>query len=187
MISSVDGRAAIDGRSVALGHPDDRALLRELRTAADAVLVGRKTVEAERYARLLDEGQVAYRRELGLSDHPLVAIASRSGEVDRSVPLFSEEGVPVEILAGLELPDAVTRLRSVHGARAIACEGGPTLLGELIGAGLVDDLLVTVAPLVAGGDAPRIVEGSALADPAHFAVRAVHRADDHVFLHYVAT
>jgi len=49
MIATLDGRAAIAGRSVALGHPADRALLRELRAQADAVLVGTGTLADERY------------------------------------------------------------------------------------------------------------------------------------------
>jgi riboflavin biosynthesis pyrimidine reductase len=199
MIETADGRATIGGRSVALGHPDDRALLRELRTAADAVLVGARTLEAERYARLLDDDQVAYRRELGLGDHPLIATISRSLDVSPDVPVFHED-VPVlvytEVRKGGQAPFShahltpcspravVEHLRAERGVRGIACEGGPGLLRELIAEGLIDDLLVTVSPLIAGGDARGIVTGDALPEPARLELRAVHRADDHVFLHY---
>ena len=61
MIASADGRIAVEGRSVGLGHPADRALLRELRTAVDAILVGTATLRAERYANLLDDEQHAQR------------------------------------------------------------------------------------------------------------------------------
>jgi hypothetical protein len=67
MIASADGRVAVEGRSVGLGHPADRALLRELRTAVDAILVGTGTLRAERYANLLDDDQRAHRAAAGLS------------------------------------------------------------------------------------------------------------------------
>src|ERR1700750_2591854 len=59
MTPSPDGRVAVEGRSVGLGHPADRALLRELRTAVDAILVGPGTLRAERDANLLDDDQRA--------------------------------------------------------------------------------------------------------------------------------
>ena len=64
------------------------------------------------------------------------------------------------------------------------CEGGPTLLRRLVADGGLDDLLLTVSPLLAAGAAPTILDGAPLADPARLALRDVHRADDHVFLHY---
>ena len=79
MIASVDGRATVDGRSVALGHPEDRGLLRELRTGADAVLAGPATLRAERYANLLDADQVEHRAAAGLRPHPVLATVSRRG------------------------------------------------------------------------------------------------------------
>jgi riboflavin biosynthesis pyrimidine reductase len=66
----------------------------------------------------------------------------------------------------------------------VACEGGPSLLRQLIAEGCLDDLLLTVSPLVAAGDAPAILEGDALAPPVALTLAQVHRADDHVFLHY---
>jgi hypothetical protein len=53
MIASADGRAAVAGTSVGLGHPADSALLRELRTAVDAILVGTGTLGAEPPGRLV--------------------------------------------------------------------------------------------------------------------------------------
>jgi riboflavin biosynthesis pyrimidine reductase len=72
-----------------------------------------------------------------------------------------------------------------RGVRGVLCEGGPTLLRELIAHGGLDDLLLTVAPLVVGGDAPTILAGAALPAPAALALREVHRAGEHLFLHYV--
>jgi riboflavin biosynthesis pyrimidine reductase len=205
MVASVDGRAAVQGKSVGLGHPVDRALLRELRTAADAILVGTPTLRAERYANLLDADQRAARVAAGLEAHPIVVTISRRLEVPVEVPLLHEPGVRIlvhtessalapELGAELEvvrcgageltLPGVLAELGE-RGVRGVLCEGGPTLLRELIAQGGLDDLLVTVAPLVVGGAAPSILEGAALPEPATLALHDVHRADDHLFLHYV--
>jgi riboflavin biosynthesis pyrimidine reductase len=208
MVAAVDGRAAVRGRSVALGHPADRALLRELRTAADAILVGTGTLKAERYASLLDDDQRARRVAAGRPAHPIVATVSRRLDLPvADAPLFMEAGVP--IVAFTEAPDAVaappvaadldvvrfapgtlTLARSLEslaarGVRGVLCEGGPSLLRRLVVEGGVDDVLVTVAPLLVAGDEPSILEGPTLApEPARLTLREVHRADDHVFLHY---
>jgi riboflavin biosynthesis pyrimidine reductase len=209
MVATADGRAAVQGRSVALGHPADRALLRELRTAADAILVGSGTLAAERYANLLDDEQRARRVEAGRAPHPLVVTLSRELMLPDGVPLFDEPGVPIAVFtyaggdvaappvgADLEvvrldreaplLASALVAL-GARGVRSVLCEGGPTLLRRLIIDGGLDDLLLTVSPLLAAGDAPTILDGAPLAEPARLALRDVHRADDHVFLHYGLT
>jgi riboflavin biosynthesis pyrimidine reductase len=205
MIAAVDGRAAVQGRSVGLGHPVDRALLRELRTGADAILVGTPTMRAERYANLLDAEQRAARVAAHLPDHPIVVTISRALDLPLDVPLFSEPGrrilvytesdaVAPQVGAELEvvrlgrgaltLPGVLVDL-AARGVRGVLCEGGPTLLRELIAQGSLDDLLLTVAPLVVAGDGPSIVAGAALPEPGRLTLREIHRADDHLFLHYV--
>ncbi|MCW2982522.1 MAG: putative riboflavin-specific deaminase, partial [Conexibacter sp.] len=96
MVATADGRASVQGRSVALGHPADRALLRELRTEADAILVGTGTLAAEGYANLLDDEQRARRVADGRPPHPIVATVSRdlALPVD-DAPVLDEPGVPV--------------------------------------------------------------------------------------------
>ncbi|HEY4096293.1 MAG TPA: dihydrofolate reductase family protein [Baekduia sp.] len=206
MIAAVDGRASIDGRSVGLGHPADRALLRELRAGADAILVGAPTIRAERYANLLDADQRAARVAAGRPAHPLVATVSRGLDLPLDVPLFSEEGIEIVVYSESEMatPEVTGATLEVvrsapgtltlpalmddlgaRGIRSVLCEGGPTLLRELVAQGAVDDLLLTVAPLVVGGGAASIVEGAALAAPRALALREIHRAGEHLFLHYV--
>ena len=205
MIASADGRATVEGKSVKLGHPDDRDLLRELRTGADVVLSGAGTVVAEGYANLLDPGQRAHREALGLTPHPVVATISRRLDLrSEDVPLLREDGVPVQVYAEedgtidgatadvrvtplpapLDLGDALRDLRAHHGARTVVCEGGPSLLRRLAAADLVDDLLLTLSPLLIAGDGPTSLTGEELAPPARLRLEAVHRADDHLFLHY---
>lgn len=193
MVASADGRAAIGGRTRPLGHPQDRALLRGLRAGADGVLVGAATVRAERYANLFDTAA-----------RPVVAVATRSGDVPWEVGLFSEPDSRVAVYgeravavpAGVRAqataraaagPAAVLRdLRASHGCDLVLCEGGPRLLRAVAAAGLLDDLVLTVAPLLVAGSAPVTLEGAALDPPARLALRGAWRADDHLFLHYAA-
>ncbi len=161
MIASVDGRAAVAGRSVGLGHPADRALLRELRTASDAILVGTRTLAAERYANLLDPDQRAHRRAAGLPDHPVVVTVSRKLAVP-DIPLLHEAvpvvvyteaagdappGVEVRPLAPLTIPALLEDLDQ----ELVLCEGGPALLREVAVQGCLDDLFLTVVAAARGG------------------------------------
>jgi riboflavin biosynthesis pyrimidine reductase len=203
MITTADGRAAIGGRSVGLGHPADRSLLRELRAACDAILVGSRTLAAERYATLLDADQLPLRRARGQADHPVVATVTRRLNLDASVPLLAEEGVPIAVyteadgqapsrgadvtthrMAPLDLAAVVAHLHAEFGARAILCEGGPGLLRHLVAAGALHDLLLTVAPMLAAGQAPAPLAGDPLEPPARMRLVQVHRADDHLFTHF---
>lgn len=206
MVTTADGRATVGGTSVALGHPADRALLRELRAQSDAILVGTGTLAAERYARLLDDEQRAWRVARGLPEHPIVATVSRALRLPvAEAPVFEEAGVPIVAFTESEAPPpaagaelSVVRFAAgtlslrrcldalaERGARRVLCEGGPSLLRRLVGEGALDDLLMTVAPLLAAGDAPAILEGDALTpDPPRLELREAHRADDHLFLHY---
>jgi len=207
MIASVDGRATIDGRAGKLGHPEDRALLRELRAGADAVLVGERTLAIERYATLLDEDQRVHRREAGLPEQPLLATVSRRLTVRPSdIPLFDEPDQQIAVYCEREgdLPDCaadvsvhglgegrvafavvLAHLYEHHGVRAVSCEGGPTLLRELVAQGCVDDLWLTVSPVLVAGDGPTTLTGIALPEPHAMQLADVLRADDHLFLRYV--
>ena len=204
MIASVDGRATVRGRSGALGHPEDRRLLRGLRAGADAVLAGTATLAAERYADLLDRDQRDARAAAGRAPHPFVVTVTRSGSVPWDVPVFGEAGVPcqvysdrpvavpaaaveteIEVLPGPDLLAVLEHLGRARGVRSVACEGGPRLLRALVARGAVDDLLLTVAPLLVAGDGPASLAGEELSPPGPMALKALHRAGDHLFLHYV--
>jgi riboflavin biosynthesis pyrimidine reductase len=205
MIATVDGRAAVSGRSVILGHPADRALLRELRTEADAILVGTGTLAAEGYANLLDDEQRARRVAAGRPPHPVVVTVSRRLALPvAEAPVFDEPGVPVlafgeqgapappsvrsdfsaALLPAPLMLGAVLAALADRGLTGVLCEGGPALLRRLVAEGALDDLLLTVSPLLSSGEEPAILQGGVLADPVRLSLGEVHRADDHVFLHY---
>jgi riboflavin biosynthesis pyrimidine reductase len=206
MIASADGRAAVQGSSAGLGHPADRALLRELRTAVDAILVGPGTLRAEGYAELLDARQRERRVARGLDAQPIVTTVTRSGDVPIEIGLFGEPDARIQIYAesavdldgcgarvsverlppGGATPVAVLgHLARELGVRSVLCEGGPTLLRALVGGGCIDDLLLTLAPLLVAGDGPAVIAGDALRPPRRLAPAGVHRADDHLLMHYV--
>ncbi len=202
MVASIDGRATVGERSGGLGHPEDRALLRGLRAAADCVLAGTGTIAAEKYANLLDPEQRAAREAAGRSAHPIVATLSRRGEFPWGAPIFGEQGVAKQLYSEqeVEIPDgavettlhvtdgglrrALEHLHAERGVRSVACEGGPGVLRALLADDLVDDLLLTLAPLVVAGDGPTSLTGEALDPPSELRLAGVRRAADHLFLHY---
>ncbi len=210
MIAAPDGRAAVQGRSGGLGRPADRDLLREARAQADAILVGTGTLRAERYGAVLDDDHRALRTAEGRDAEPRVVTICRDlsrlpveearifSEPQARVTVFTastEEDVPAPpTTAALEVvrqasqdlrPGAVLRhLRKHHGVELLVTEGGPTLLRELVAKGLLDDLILTVAPLLIGGDGPSLLAGDMLSEPVALRPVSVHRAGDHLFVHY---
>ena len=82
----------------------------------------------------------------------------------------------------VDLPALLRSLRE-EGVRALLCEGGPTLHGQLQAVGLVDDLFLTIAPKLAGGGAPRIVEGE-LQEVAELELAWLLEQDGELFARY---
>ena len=204
MIMTVDGRTAVDGRSSALGGAADLETLLELRTLADAVLIGTGTLRAEGYARLVgSEERRARRVAAGLASDPVAVLIARRFDVPWEAGLFQAASQPVLIYTGVDgpVPDvpapvevvvladpspapALADLRA-RGVLTMLNEGGPTLHGALHAAGLVDELLVTVAPMLTGDDdEPAIVAGGRLAVRVGLTLRSVERHGSELFLRY---
>ncbi len=193
MVATLDGKAALGGRTAGIGGPADRELFHHLRTQADAVMIGAGTLRAERYGRIVREPALRDKREQeGLDADPLACVVSASLEELADLPLFAaaEQRVAVLTATSSELPPreasveyvrgrpregdggqvdlraALARLRAEWRVRSILCEGGPTLNAGLLRAGLVDELFLSAAPKVAGGaNALTIVAGEALPEP----------------------
>jgi riboflavin-specific deaminase-like protein len=178
--ATVDGRATIGGVSGPIGSSADTAMLVGLRTRFDAVMIGAGTMRAERYGRVVgDPEQRARREQIGLHPDPLMVIVSGRLDLPWDAPLFTAGGGRVLIFTASEaeppqtetslevvrhegfvsLAEALRQLRQERGIRALLCEGGPGLHAELEGGGMVDDLFLTIAAKLAGGEAPRILEG----------------------------
>lgn len=163
-VASVDGRATAGAHSRRLSGQADRALFYALRERADAVLIGPNTLAAEHYKRMLPQQERRDRRRAAdRAVEPLAVTVSRSGEIPRDIPLFDETPDQVLVFEGDGVPlDAVlSTLRRDHDVELLLCEGGPTLFGALLGAQLVDELFLTLAPYLAGGaSGPGIVAGA---------------------------
>jgi riboflavin-specific deaminase-like protein len=212
MISTADGRATLGGRSGTIGGEADRELFHGLRTAVDAVMVGAGTVRAERYRRLVrDERAIRARRERGLAEQPLACIVSGRLELDCEIPLLADPGARVVILTSsraslseecraeidyiratrdglLDLPSALSELRERLAVRTLLCEGGPHLSSQLLGHGLLDELFLSLAPKLAGGDGTgeslRILSDPELDPPATLELVGALEHDSHLFLRY---
>lgn len=186
MVASLDGKAAVEGRTRELGSEADRQLFHHLRTQADAILVGAGTVRAERYGRAVKGDDLrAKREEEGLDpDVPMVIVSGRL-DLPEDLPLLQDPEARLLIATaagheltgtrarieylrtGDDLPLLLARLREHHGVRSVLCEGGPTLNSHLLAAGVVDELFLSVSPKIVGGsDALTIVAGRPLLEPA---------------------
>jgi riboflavin-specific deaminase-like protein len=178
--TTLDGRAAIAGRSGKIGGATDTEMLQRLRTRVDAVMIGAGTMRVERYGRLVSDPQLrAWRECMGLSHDPLAVIVSGRLDLPWDAPLFTDGGGPVVIFTSsdtdppetvtplrvvrhegaVDLPAALAMLRHERGIRSLLCEGGPLLHGQLQAAGMADELFLTIAPKLSGGIAPHILEG----------------------------
>ena len=212
MACTADGRATIGGRSGSIGNRADGELFHALRTAVDAVLVGAGTVRAERYGRLVREDSArALRRARGLAEEPLACIVSVSLALPvGEIPLLADPAARIAILtpsraslAGgavevryvrcarngrLDLAAALVELRRVDGVRTVLCEGGPHLGAQLFAAGLVDELFLSLAPKLAGGEAsgesPRILAGPELDPPVELELLGALESESQLLLRY---
>jgi riboflavin biosynthesis pyrimidine reductase len=212
MVSTVDGRATLHGRSGPLSGPADRQLFHALRAPADAILVGAGTVRSEHYGRLIpDAARRGARLDRGLTDEPLACIVSGSLQLDPTTPLLAEPGARVLVItpsAGeipanaadvsylrtgrdgvLDLGRAMAELSVRFSVRLLLCEGGPHLAGELLAAGLLDELFLSLSPKLAGGaerteQAMRILSGDELVPPVELELLGALESDSHLFLRY---
>ena len=185
-IASLDGGASADGKSGGLGGPGDKALFGLMREQADVIVVGAGTVRTENYggAKLSAAARHA-RRERGQSEIPPIAIVTRSGQLDHAMPVFTQAEVPPLVLTvAASVPATRDRLgpladvldcsgadptqvdigAALHrlaerGLLRVLTEGGPSLHGSFIEAGLLDELCLSIAPVLLGGAAPRIAAG----------------------------
>ncbi|MDE3134179.1 MAG: dihydrofolate reductase family protein [Acidobacteriota bacterium] len=163
MVTSVDGRATVAGRVGGLTGSADQQVLLGARERAAAVLVGGRTVQNEGYAGLLDAGAQARRRAGGLAPEPELVVFSRASPA------------PVELIG---------QIRARHPGGLIACEGGPTLLGMVVAARLLDQLVLCVSPQLVGDDAQkRLLEHTGALD-LPLTLLAAATADGFLFLRY---
>jgi riboflavin biosynthesis pyrimidine reductase len=203
--TTLDGRAAIEGRSGQIGSDTDTAMLVGLRRRFDAVMIGAGTMREERYGRIIgDTAAREHRMRLGLPGDLLVVIVG-SLDLPWDAPLFTDGGGEVLLLTGdqeaeppatatpvevIREPDgrvdigvALRRLRAEREVRALLCEGGPHLHSQLQANGLADELFLTIAPKLVGAGST-ILEG-ALPEVAQLELAWLLREDSELFGRYL--
>ncbi len=210
MVSTLDGAAQHDGRSQPISCASDMRIFGTLRALADVVLVGAETVRREGYRPARARAEFAAAREsAGQGEAAAIAIVSASLELDYSLPLFTSPLVPTLVLTGAAAaPDRVAAAEKagarvvvagdgmgVDPARAVQAlaglghtrllaEGGPRLLGQLVAAGVLDELCLTISPMLTAGDAQRISGGPSIPVPRRFELVSLLEEDGFLFSRY---
>jgi 5-amino-6-(5-phosphoribosylamino)uracil reductase len=175
-VSSIDGAASSGGKSAPLGSDADRRVFGLLRELCEVILVGAGTARAENY-------RGARRPSRPTGSPPRIAVVTARGDLDPAAPLFTDTSVPPLVITGNTCPpEARDRLRGAGaevvvldeervsatgllaaldglGLRRVLCEGGPRLFGDLIAADGVDELCLTISPVLAGGESARVSRG----------------------------
>lgn len=208
-VLTADGAVELGGSSRPLSGPADQRVLSLLRGLCDVVLVGASTVRQENYGPARpDPARQEWRRRHGQRPVPPIAVVSGRLALDPGSRLFAEAVVrPLVITttaaaaggggelgrvadvvavgaAEVSAADIVQALVA-RGLRRVLCEGGPRLFGQLLAAGLVDELCLTVSPLLAGAAPARLVPAQLLPVPVELDLRQVLTAQDMLFLRYV--
>ena len=183
MVTSADGATSTERVSGGLSNPEDREVFAAVRAVADVILVGAETVRRENYGPPKTRPEVAESRvSRSQAPRPRLAVVSRSLNLDFDTPLFDDHPPPMlftvadppaDRLAqagvvadvhrlGADRVDLAEVLRQIgqSGAHVVLAEGGPSLNGQLLAAGLLDELCWTISPTLAGGDSPRMVQDS---------------------------
>ena len=206
-VTSVDGAVAVEGYSAGLGSPSDKLVFDLLRRTCDAVIVGAGTLRHEGYGPMrLAEPDREWRRRHGLPPDPVLVAVSRRLDLDPAQPMLAEAPTRPVVVTFAEAPadrlDALSTVADVmacgntvvdlnaavtelagKGYRRLLCEGGPYLLGTLTAADAVDEMCLTIAPLLAGPGAGRITAGPA-ASVRNLRLIQVLAAGDELLLRY---
>lgn len=213
MVESLDGAAhSPNGGTRSLSSAADRRILGVVRALADAIIVGAGTARLEGYAALRPRPAYVDRRaQANQQPTPTMVVVSRSLDLDPAAPLFDMEGARTLVVttesASREAMDSLSAVADVvtcgraevdltmmrellieRGLTRLVVEGGPSLLGAMLNAGLVDDMAVTIAPLVVGdyesGPARRIVTGSLSAGAVSLSLAHLIEEDGALFARY---
>jgi riboflavin biosynthesis pyrimidine reductase len=210
-VVSVDGAATEDGASRGLQTPGDNRIFAALRDLADVVVAGAGTVRTEGYRPItLSDRRRAIRTEYGLPTTLPTAVISRSLRLNPAADLFAAapedartivltcaaadpvlraelEQVADVVMCGDESVDLAAARAALtdRGLTRILCEGGPTLFADLARAGVVDELCLSISPLLTGPGARRIVAGELWPDdPRRVRLAGLLEEHDALFCRY---
>jgi riboflavin biosynthesis pyrimidine reductase len=213
MVTSADGATTVGGVSGNLGSDIDMAVLGALRSVADVILAGSRTVAAERYRPA--KVSVARREQRvgrGQAPVPRIAVVSNRGDIDVDLPLFADataDNRPLVLVAAHAISDerrqvlsavadvidagdevvdmhaAVRLLGDRAGAKTVVCEGGPTINGLLIAADLIDEWCLTLGSSLTGGESARASHGPVIGEPLPLELTRAWHIDSELLLRYV--
>lgn len=211
MVAGIDGTAAIEGKVGALSTEVDQTLFRRMRQIADVVLVGAETVRREGYGLVrLSDAAKQQRQDAGKPPTPPVAVVSGSLDLNWKLKLFSQapdHAQTIIITTASADPDRVAEAKKYTrvivageervqpqralqelaklGHQVVLCEGGPTLLGEFVADDRLDELLLSISPLMGGDNLPTAVtpDGSGVSA---FTLQSTLVEDHTLFLRYEA-
>lgn len=208
-VASVDGAAELEGRSGGLSADPDHRLFSVLRGLCDVVLVGAGTVRHERYGPARPSPDRRARREAsGLAAVPPIAVVTSRVDLDLGSAFFTEaaarpvilttDAAPVDLrrraaevaevaVCGDMAVDVAAAMDALVGLglTRVLCEGGPHLLDQLVAAGLLDELCLSLSPVIAGPERLRIIGGPPLDEPARLELAHVLTAEGMLFLRYL--
>jgi len=205
MVASADGAATLQGATVGLSSDGDRHVLALLRTLADVIVVGAATARAEHYGPVRQH-ELCQDLRAGRAATPPIAVISARLDLDpagrliasapphaRTIVITAAQSPPDRradlagradvIVAGQDTVDLNAAIAALadRGYQRMLAEGGPRLLAQLIAAGLLDELCLTIGPLLAGPGASRIVAG-ALPATRPLPLTLAHVLEDNGFL-----
>jgi riboflavin biosynthesis pyrimidine reductase len=208
MVASVDGAATLGGATARLGGVADHHAFRALRGACDAILVGAGTVRIEGYGPA--RGTAARgraRRRKGLAPAPRLVVVSGSLDLDPGSRIFGDpdhpplvvthEAAPRRRQAALapvaellrcgaeevDLEQALAEL-GARGLHRILCEGGPSLNGALARLDVIDEVFLTIDPVLLAGDAPRIARSAEEVTPRRMRLVELREHEGELLLRY---
>ncbi|MEI5097935.1 pyrimidine reductase family protein [Streptomyces sp. PmtG] len=210
MVSTLDGAAQHDGRSQPISDATDMRIFGTLRGLADVVVVGAETVRQEGYRPARAREAFAGRRAAaGQAPAPAIAVVSAGLDLDYTLPLFTSPLTPTLVVTGAGAPAERVRAARKAGAEVVIAgdgaaveperavrelaergltrqltEGGPRLLGQFVAAGALDELCLTVSPMLTAGGAQRIAGGPGVPVPARFALVSVLEEAGFLFTRY---
>lgn len=210
-ISSLDGGATTGGTSGGLGKDGDRQLFALLRELADVIVVGAGTARTENYAGAqMNVTQRRDRQDRGQAEIPPIALVTKSGQLDHNLHVLTQTEVPPLVMTCTDAaaaarrhlgataevidcsgaasdqvdPAAVLSALADRGLFRVLVEGGPALLGTFVERDLLDELCLTLAPALVGGDAKRIAAGTGHVLTAMRPAHVISDTDGYLYARY---
>jgi riboflavin biosynthesis pyrimidine reductase len=208
-VSSADGAVEIAGRSRGLSNSADRAVYPLGSKLSDVILVGAHTAIVEEFTGIKpDDELLELRKRHGLAPVPPIAVVTSGRTLPPDPPVITDVRTPTIVITSASAPrdlrdawaaagadlliagddevdfaEVVERLAE-RGLGRVHCDGGPRLFGSLLKAGVVDELRLTISPLLVSGAAGRIASGTGI-EPAMLSLDSVLAESDTLIMRYL--